>query len=458
MTTALRRIFSTGSYFEGEARALLSRLNRVRPFAVQETMVPAAALERGAQLAMEYHLIAGRRMVRRMIYEFLRWLRASQGRISPVLAQRRFTIMRLRFNSCLTQLDIFADALSQRSERDTGLWLAGLDVAARDALQLSDKYYETPPLICYLDRGHGAAIRRARTRLPGGDQNPVSIIRVPRERMIGAGVASSLFHEVGHQAAALLGLVESVRPALRGLQETHVTERTAWAYWDRCISEILADFWSIARLGIGSTLGLIGVVALPRYFVFRLKPDDPHPVPWIRVKLSCAIGRALYPHKQWDTLERLWDAMYPISSIPREKRDQFTMLERTMPALASLLANHRPKSLGGAALRDVLGISGRRPEELMRCFREWQRSPSAMRRAPPTLVFAVIGQARFNAQLSPEEEGRTLISILKYWALKSALEIPPDALRTNSRNNFRDQQKGDQLWQAIIRQKNHRAL
>jgi len=27
---------------------------------------------------------------------------------------------------------------------------------------------------------------------------------------------------------------------------------------------ILADFWSVARVGVGSTLGLMGVVSLPR--------------------------------------------------------------------------------------------------------------------------------------------------------------------------------------------------
>ena len=69
--------------------------------------------------------------------------------------------------------------------------------------------------VCYLDRGVGAAIRRARTRLPGGGDNPAAIIRVPRERMVGGGIASSLVHEVGHQAAALLGLVSSLRPVLR---------------------------------------------------------------------------------------------------------------------------------------------------------------------------------------------------------------------------------------------------
>ena len=160
-------------------------------------------------------------------------------------------------------------------------------------------YYEVPPVICYLDRGIGAAIRRARTRLPGGGANPVAIIRIPRERMVGNGIASSLIHEVGHQAAALLDLVNSLRPVLQGLQRGRASERQAWQLWERWISEIVADFWSVARLGVSSTMGLKGVVSLPRPFVFRLNVDDPHPVPWIRVKLSCAMGDALYPHPQW---------------------------------------------------------------------------------------------------------------------------------------------------------------
>ena len=40
--------------------------------------------------------------------------------------------------------------------------------------------YEQVPAVCYLARGPGAAIRRARTRLPGGESNPVAIIRVPQ--------------------------------------------------------------------------------------------------------------------------------------------------------------------------------------------------------------------------------------------------------------------------------------
>ena len=79
-------------------------------------------------------------------------------------------------------------------------------------------------MVCYLARGPGAAIRRARTRLPGGGDNPVAIIRMPRERMIGSGIASSLVHEVGHQGAALLDLVPSLRARLGAVR----VRRASW--------------------------------------------------------------------------------------------------------------------------------------------------------------------------------------------------------------------------------------
>src|SRR5262249_54984752 len=156
-----------------------------------------------------------------------------------------------------------------------------------------------PPVVCYLDRGFGAAIRRARTRLPGGGQTPVAIIRIPRERMVGSGIASSLVHEVGHQAAALLDLVNPLR--LRAQTERRNAGRhdRAWQLWESWMSEMVADFWSVAMIGVGSTLGLMGVVTLPRAFVFRTAADDPHPMPWVRVQLSCALGNALYPDPQW---------------------------------------------------------------------------------------------------------------------------------------------------------------
>jgi hypothetical protein len=411
----------TRAMLSHETRSLMARLAMVKSFALQETMLPAAALLPRAQSAIDRYLVVGRRQLRRLLHQFLSWLQSpASDAATPEAAQRRFSMLRLRFNVVLTQFDMFSDVITQRSENETGVWLGGLDVVSADALELPG-YYEAPPVICYLDRDIGAAIRRARTRLPGGGQNPVAIIRVPRERMVGTGIASSLVHEVGHQAAALLDLVESLRTILKGLQRGSAASRLTWRMWERWISEIVADFWSVARVGIASTIGLIGVVSLPRPFVFRLNVDDPHPMPWIRVKLSAAIGEALFPHPQWRRLSALWESYYPPVGLAVETQDMLVQLLESMPAFVSVLINHRPKALCGRSLLEVLDIEQRQPTRLAALYRQWGANPSEMYRASPVLVFAVIGQARADGGVNPEDESALLSKLLTYWALRATV-------------------------------------
>jgi len=405
-----------------EARSLLNRVDRMQPFVLVEPMVPAAGLPDAAQSAIERHLTLGRRTLRTLVRQFLAWLHGPGGRhATAAQAQRRFTFVRLQFNAALTQFDLFIDVVTQRSEHGNGVWLAGLDVVSADALRLPGGYFTPPPVVCYLDRGPGAAIRRARTRLPGGGENPVAIIRVPRERMIGSSIASSLVHEVGHQGAALLDLVASLRPVLQALQHGGSGPPHVWRLWERWISEVVADFWSLARVGVVATLGLIGVLSLPRVFVFRLNADDPHPVPWLRVKLSCALGRLLYPHPQWTRIERTWDAYYPLAGLSAPDSRLLRELTASLPAMAGLLANHRPRALRGASLAEALAVRERQPAVLARLYRWWHAAPQRMYDSAPTLVLAVIGQARADGLLAPEDESVLLERLLTQWAMRSAL-------------------------------------
>ena len=407
---------------EQEARALMTRLDAVRPFVLQETMLPAAAVSPGGLAAIEDYLLAGRREVRREVNRFLRWITGDGRHAAPAVQQRRFTLMRLKFNIALSQFDLFSEVITQRSEHGTGLWLSGLDVAAAEALSLPGHYFDAPPVICHLHRGLGGAIRRARTRLPGGGRSPVAIVRIPRERMIGYWIGSSLFHEVGHQGAALLSLVESLRAAVEEAGASGADEeRQAWDLWGRWVSEVIADFWSIARIGVASTLGLMGLVSLPRAFVFRLDPLDPHPVPWIRVLLSCAIGEALYPDPQWADIAAVWQRLYPPRGLHPGLLDAMTRLDQTLPAFVSLLVGHRPATLRGRTLGRVLRSPDRTPPELIATFRRWSRAPDLMSAAAPTLVFAVLGQARAVGLISPEHESRLLAELIGEWALRSTL-------------------------------------
>src|SRR5215813_5413569 len=119
---------------EEEARALMTRLDRIKPFALLEPMVPAAGLFPNAQSAIEQTMVEGRLELRRLIHGFLAWLAKSKSAATPEQAQRRLSIVRLRLHAVLNEFEMFSDAITQRSEQDNGTWLSGLDIVAADAL------------------------------------------------------------------------------------------------------------------------------------------------------------------------------------------------------------------------------------------------------------------------------------------------------------------------------------
>jgi hypothetical protein len=134
------------------------------------------------------------------------------------------------------------------------------------------------------------------------------------------------------------------------------------------------------------------------------------------------MGRALFPHPQWDRLENIWLSCYPPDELDHKKRGFLALLEKTMPALAAIIANHRPRALRGASLQEALQTGERKPARLAALFRSWRASPSEIYRAAPTLFFAVIGQARFEGLISPEHESKSLIRMLNYWAVRDTLD------------------------------------
>jgi hypothetical protein len=409
----------TAASLEQETRALITRIARVKPFAVQETMVPAAGLAAPAQIAIERMLITSRRALLGEATRLVAWLRGPGRAASPAEMQRRFVILRLRFTDLVSDWDTFGDAITQRSETESGIWLSGLDVAAADALALRADLIVAPPLICYLDRGAGGAIRRARTRLPGGRDNPVAIVRIPRERMVGHGIASSLFHEVGHQVAALLDLVPSLQTEMQTNAGAIGPTAPTWTRW---VSEIVADLFAISCVGVSSTLGLVSVVSLPPRFVFRIDLGDPHPAPWLRVLLSAALGDAFYPDPQWRRIAATWRASYPTDRLPADQRRVLDGMVASIPAVVRVLLGHRSPALRGATLGTTLRREALVPTRLREHAVRWGRDPAPAFRASPSLALAVIGQARADARLTPEAESRMLARLLTHWALRSTLE------------------------------------
>ncbi len=406
-------------YLNNEAVSLLGRLNQVTPFTMSMPMVWAAGISDEAMRSITDHMSNGIQELKGRIHSFISSLNDNEETPARQV-QAKFSLLKLRFNDILDQFDIFADVLSQRAEQKTGIWVAGLDSLSADALRLQHQLFKTPPVICFLERGHGAAIRKARTRLPGGDPSPVGIIQVPRERMVGSGIASSIVHEAGHQGAALLQLVESLREALRLRGKEDKEHELAWSLYHLWISEIIADVWAMAHLGIGATLGLMGVVSLPEYFMFRIRTDDPHPFPWIRVMISIKTGKYLFPHPQWDEYEKLWKLLFPTHRLDEKRKKIIAQLEQVMPALVKLIVHHSNQKMDGHELKDLFPIASRQPAKLQEYFKQWEMNPTDMLKARPGLVFAVIGQAKADQQINERQETHLLEKMLNRWAFMSS--------------------------------------
>ncbi len=149
--------------------------------------------------------------------------------------------------------------------------------------------------------------------------------------------------------------------------------------------------------------------------MFRVNANDAHPTPWIRVKLSAALGRLFYPQKAWDRLTELWESYYPLARAGAEQQRILALLDRTLPDLARKLVNHRPASLRGQTLLEALDTGERQPSRLRELFRRWRTVPQLMYRSRPIVVFAAIGQARADNTITPEEESAVLAKLLSHW-------------------------------------------
>ena len=69
-----------------------------------------------------------------------------------------------------------------------------------------------------------------------------------------------------------------------------------------------------------------------------------------------------------------------------------------------------------------MNVEQRTPARLAALFSAWNKAPRQMYRAPPSLAFAVFGQAKADGGLSPKDESDLLAKLLTFWAMRSTLD------------------------------------
>jgi hypothetical protein len=404
-----------------ETAALETRLAGLPRFADTLPMVAAAAPSHDAVCVADRAVERSRATLGRDLLRLRSHLAgARQDHAHLRRAQRRYLALRGQFSRLLGTVDVFSDALTQRAEHGIGVVLRGLDILATDGIRTRAPGYSPPPLVCYLDDsvpGGGGAIRRAFTLLPGGETNAVGLIKIPRERLLGLGL-TSLLHEVGHQGVASLGLLPFYRALIqRGISRGDL-DSFAGAWWSHKLSEVLPDLWAVAKLGITATLGLLGVLGRNDALTFHDRPDDPHPVPWLRAMTSARWGGLTMPHDTWSSLSRLWTTLYSPVRAPAAVRVLLQRLVPTIDVVLGLIAGARPDALGGMTLPEALAAGSVAPSVLLP---DLPSKISDLKRGragdlSPCMSLAVVGLARHVGVLEAAEEHDLLDQQARAWA------------------------------------------
>jgi hypothetical protein len=412
----------TTRFLVGEAAALGSRLAQVERFQASIPMVSEATpSDRALELA-DGAVARSKRLLTKELTAFqLQLNRGVHSAEQLRFAHERYLVLRQRFHELLDIVDLFSDALSQRAEHGVGVLLRGLDVLARDGLRVEPQLFRRPPLVCYLDRGAGGAVRRAFTKLPGGQLNAVALVRLPRERLCGNGFAS-LLHEVGHQGNSLLRLPAAFAETIGAAKRDGSLARDVADWWQSKLSEALADLWACCKLGAAATLGLQVVLGRSLQATFHDSPADPHPMPWVRARLSAAFGQAAFPHPIWRELDAHWLALYPLQRAPRAARALLAAILPSIPVVARLFARSELPALGGRTFPELLGAASTAPGLVIPRLASVATRAAALRRLSPCRAFAFIALARYRGLIEAEREESLLRELLGHWA-KNANQV-----------------------------------
>ena len=144
--------------------------------------------------------------------------------------------------------------------------------------------------------------------------------------------------------------------------------------------------------------------------------DDPHPAPYLRVQFSYAFGKRLFPHSQWERIWEMWKRFYPLEGLDAESIHIIQEIEREIEPFIDLVINHSTKEMKGKKLWELFPLAERKPENLKQLFVLWKSKKTSLDRMRPTLVFALLGQAKFDLAIDAAEESKVLTQQLRQWA------------------------------------------
>ena len=267
--------------------------------------------------------------------------------------------------------------------------------------------------------GPGAAIRRARTRLPGGDLSPAGdhpgppgADGRPRHRLLPGprGRAPGRCPPRSRRVPAQGPAPQRDRPARERL----------WRSWERWISEIVADLWSVA-----TPRDLLDARAARRRQpapVLRLPPLGRRPPPdSVRPRpAQLRHGRGALPPPAVGEPARHLEVPVPRRHPAAGTPAEFAALEAGIPAFVGALLTHRSPSLAAARSASVPRPASRAPP-VAAAAPSWRSDIGVMARQRPAWSSPSPVRPVPQAASRPETESPSSAPSSEAWALRSTL-------------------------------------
>lgn len=219
-----------------------------------------------------------------------------------------------------------------------------IEAAARSRIIPSSRLREPP--LCYYEVAfspatwvRGSEPSDLRDRQGGTIRTPIPVIQLPWDYAENLWEFLSIPHEVGHDLEADLNLRSSLlRSLCRG--GTPDARIGVWMTW---LAETFADLIGLQLVGPAYLEALMHLLLLPIEHVITDDPLDPHPTPYIRVRMCAAYIRDLVRgdrpldlrqreelSRHADQIERFWTTLYGNPAHLRDYPADFSHVFRAL--------------------------------------------------------------------------------------------------------------------------------
>lgn len=342
--------------------------------------------------------------------------------VEPVGVRRGLLRLRDRYVQVETVLDFYGDAVNSRTSPTLAALLRGYDTLAGDSMAatLGRLGVPVPLALVFQDKGLGAAILRAGIRLwDRAHPSPAAAIKLTRHNL---SFPTALLHETGHQVGYLTGWNAELAAALRAQLAPRSPELAeVWSGWS---SEVAADVHAFTQAGWVPVAALANVVDGTTDAVYRLRPGDPHPFPFVRVLFNVALCRSWYGRGPWDDVAAAWQRRHPpaaahptVGALTRASLD-------ALDDIVDVCTRQQMAAFGGVPLTALLDprlVSPAALESLARRAGPSLLTSSYLRRREPLRILALLAT---RAVLDPARAGEHRARLLA-WVTDLGAEPTP---------------------------------